>query len=352
LSGPGTAPAAEDASLPTVSVVMPVYNSAWVLEECLRRILDQDYPREKMELVLADGGSSDGTRELALRLGVGRVLDNPLRTGEAGKAVGVMAARHDIVALIDSDNLLPDRQWLRRMVAPFADPEVFASEPWDYTWRAEDSLITRYCALLGMNDPLCYFLGNYDRRSVLSGTWTGLDLEQQDRGDWIKVGLREDALPTIGANGFLIRRADLLSTQTQPYLFDIDCVYDLVRAGRSRVAKVKVGIIHLYCRGFGDFARKQRRRIRDYLYYRTHAQRRYPWASFPRARLVWFIVATVLVLPTLAQALLGWIRSRDAAMLFHPLACLATLGVYGSGVIRARLLGRSEILDRSGWGKR
>ncbi|MGH7442479.1 MAG: glycosyltransferase [bacterium] len=338
-----------DSGLPSVSVVIPVYNSAWVLRDCLERIQGQNYPADKVEIILADGGSGDGTRELAQALGVTAIFDNPLRTGEAGKAVGVLKARHEIIALIDSDNLLPDPGWLRRMVAPFDDPDVFASEPWEYTWRPQDSLITRYCALLGMNDPLCLFLGNYDRRGVLSRSWTGLELEQEDREDWVKAALREDALPTIGANGFLIRREDLLATQTQPYLFDIDCVYDLVRSGRVHVAKVKVGIIHLYCRSFGDFARKQRRRIRDYLYYRGHAQRRYPWASFPTARLVWFIVATVLVLPTLVQALLGWFRSRDAAMLFHPLACLATLGVYGSGVIRAKL-GSSAILDRGTWG--
>ena len=60
----------------------------------------------------------------------------------------------------------------------------------------------------------------------------------------------------------------------------------------------------------------------------------------------------MLVLPTLWQAMVGCFRSRDAAMLFHPLACLATLGVYGSGVIRGRLLGKPEILERGSWGKR
>lgn len=342
---------AADAALPTVSVVIPVYNSAWVLGDCLRRIRGQDYPAAKVEVILADGGSTDGTLELARSLGVERIFPNPLRTGEAGKAVGVRQARHDIIALVDSDNLLPDEGWLRRMVEPFADPEVFASEPWEYTWRAEDPLITRYCALLGMNDPLCYFLGNYDRRCVLSGRWTGLKLEQEDRGGWIKAGLRPEALPTVGANGFLIRRADLLATQVEPYLFDIDCVYDLVKAGRRHVAKVKTGVIHLYCRGLRDFARKQRRRVRDYLHYRQNAQRRYPWEAFPRLRLLWFVAASLLALPLLWQALRGWLRSRDRAMLFHPLACWATLGVYGWGVLRGSLLGKREILDRSGWGK-
>lgn len=336
-------------ALPTVSVVIPVYNSAWILGECLRRVREQDYPAQLIEVILADGGSSDATEAVARQFKVDAFLPNPLRTGEAGKAVGVLAAKHDIIALVDSDNLLPDAGWLRRMVEPFADPQVFASEPWAYDWRRDDSLITRYCALLGMNDPLCHFLGNYDRLNGLTGRWTGLDLQQEDRGGWIKVTLQERKLPTIGANGFLIRRKELLETPVSPYLFDIDNVYDLVRTGRVHVAKVKTGIIHLYSRSLSDFVRKQKRRVRDYLFYKANAQRRYPWGALSKGRLAWFCLASVLILPTVAQALWGYSRKRDLAWFFHPVACLATLLVYGTAVLKGALTGKQAALDREGW---
>ncbi|MBI4743983.1 MAG: glycosyltransferase [Actinobacteria bacterium] len=83
------------------------------------------------------------------------IVPNNLKTGEAGKAVGVKAAKNEIIALIDSDNILPCDDWLKRMVEPFEDKEIIASEPIKYTYRKEDSFITRYCALMGMNDPLC-----------------------------------------------------------------------------------------------------------------------------------------------------------------------------------------------------
>lgn len=337
------------AALPTVSVVIPVYNSAWVLGECLRRLRAQDYPAAKVEIVIADGGSTDDTLAVARKWGVRRIYPNPLRTGEAGKAVGVLKAKNEIIALIDSDNLLPDGGWLRRMVEPFADRQIFASEPWAYDWRPQDSLITRYCSLLGMNDPLCHYLGNYDRLNGITGRWTGLDLQQEDKGGWLKVRLEERKLPTIGANGFLIRRRDLLSTKVAPYLFDIDSVYDLVRAGRVHVAKVKTGIIHLYGRSFPDFVRKQRRRVKDYLYYKAHAQRRYPWGVFSKARLAWFCLASLLVLPNLWQALRGFVKKPDCAWFFHPLACLATLLVYATAVVQGALTGRQAALDRTGW---
>ena len=43
--------------LPSVSIVIPTYNSAKVLGECLHSIVDQDYPKDKLEVIIADGGS-------------------------------------------------------------------------------------------------------------------------------------------------------------------------------------------------------------------------------------------------------------------------------------------------------
>lgn len=66
------------------------------------------------------------------------MVPNPLKTGEAGKAAGLKHAKNDIIAFIDSDNILPDKDWLKRMVEPFDDPEIIASEPIEYTYRASD----------------------------------------------------------------------------------------------------------------------------------------------------------------------------------------------------------------------
>jgi len=61
-----------------------------------------------------------------------------------------------------------------------------ASEPLAFTVRAEDPALTRrYFALLGMNDPLCLFTKNYDRVCGITGRWTGLDVTQVDRGDYL-----------------------------------------------------------------------------------------------------------------------------------------------------------------------
>jgi len=328
-------------------VIIPTLNSASVLGSCLESIRSQDYPADRLEIVIADAGSTDNTLEVAAEYGVDRVVENKLVSGEAGKSAGFAAAGGEVAAFIDSDNLLTRPDWLEKMTAPFADEQVTGSEPLWYTWRPEDPLITRYCALTGVNDPLVSFLGNYDRLNYLTGRWTALDVRTEDRGDYLLVELDREMIPTMGANGFLVRSEALRRTKWQPYLADIDTVYDLACLGLNRFAKVKVGILHLYCPDVATFVRKQNRRIRDYTYYSRQGMRRYPWKRSSLPGLARFVVYCITLLPLLWQAARGALRKPDRAWLFHPLACWITLWVYAAGSIRARF--SSQAMDRKGW---
>lgn len=335
-----------------LSVVIPTLNSEKTLGECLASIRAQTLPRSSYEIVMADAGSSDRTLDIAREYGVETITENPLKTGEAGKTAGIRAAKGDMIALVDSDNILPDAQWLERMLAPFSDPEVIASEPIEYVRRDGDPALTRYFAMLGMNDPICLFTGNYDRVCAVTGKWTGLDIAQEDCGGYMKLRLQGDALPTIGANGFVFRRSLLDGVKWEPYLFDIDILYDRIRKeGSVCVAKVKTGIVHLYCERLGDFVRKQRRRIRDFLYFAQEKERTYPWNRQRRLGIVLFCLYTALILPLLWQMARGALRKPDRAWAYHIPACWATLWVYGIGAIAKAAGVRQAPVDRSYWQK-
>lgn len=329
--------------LPTVSIIIPTLNSERTLRDCLESIAAQDYPRDKLEIIIADGGSTDSTLSIisnfsspaqeAKTLNI-IVVPNNLKTGEAGKAAGLKHARNEILAFIDSDNILPDKNWLKRMVEPFNDPEIVASEPIEYTYRKNDGYITRYCALIGMNDPLCLFLGIYDRYSTLTGKWTGIEHKEEDKGSYIKIEFNKAELPTIGANGFLIRMSALEKCNIGDYLFDIDIIYELLTIGNgvatisNRFAKVKTGIIHIFSGDIKTFARKQRRRISDYLYYNKLGVRKYPWKSVSKIKFIKFIFSCFMFIPLLKQSLKGYLKKADYAWFFHPIACWITLWEY------------------------
>ncbi len=344
-SGPGP-------RAPSVSVILPTLNSARSLERCLASIRGQEYPPERVEIVVADGGSIDATLALAERFEVEKVVANSARTGESGKAVAIGHAEGDLLALIDSDNELPDPGWMRRMAAPFEDPGVFGAEPLRFEWRTDDPALNRYFALLGMNDPLCLFQGTYDRECAITGRWTGVPLPVVDRGDWLRLTLADPArLPTLGANGCLLRRAVLRDATWSPYYFDVDVIRQLVGAGHHGFAKVRCAIRHDYATRLRDVARKQDRRVRDALYYARTGLRESPWRDPSLRRgVVAFSASTVLLLPLLAQAVRGALRRPDRAWCYHVPVCWITLWQYARGCgLRARGRGSRGPASRDAW---
>ena len=330
----------------SVTAVIPTLNAERKLGACLSALLDQDYAGS-VSIVIADGGSRDATLDIARSFDA-TIVPNPLRTGEAGKAAGLRVATGELVLLLDSDNTLVGRDWLTRMAAPFEDPEVVASEPIRWEYRRDDHPVNRWHALTGVADPVALFIGNYNRHSTLTGRWTDLPVHEEQRDGWRRIRLSEGAMPTLGANGYLVRRSAFEWVPVGDYLFDIDHAYELVRHGHPTMALVDVSIHHDFCDGYRQFMRKTRRRIDDYLYFSSVGRRSYPWQWRRRRRgLGEFVLSTTTLIPLIADVRLGMHAVRDPAWWFHPVACWLTLCIYAAGTIRGLI--RPAILDREAY---
>ena len=82
---------AKTATPPTVSIILPVLNEAPQLERCLASVAGQSY-RAIVEIVVADGGSSDDTRSVVAGFPRVVVVDNPRRIRPAGLNAAIAAA--------------------------------------------------------------------------------------------------------------------------------------------------------------------------------------------------------------------------------------------------------------------
>lgn len=105
LAGPEAQGGVEFRPLPVVSVVMPVRNEAGFIERSLRSVLGQDYPADRMEVIVADGMSDDGTREL-VHAAAGhdtrvRLVDNPGRIAPTALNAALARARGTIIVRVD-----------------------------------------------------------------------------------------------------------------------------------------------------------------------------------------------------------------------------------------------------------
>ena len=141
---------------PPVTVIVPAFNEGVGIERAVRSLAGGDYPAH--EVVVVDDGSDDGTAELVEGLGLEGV--RVIRQANAGKAAalstGLAAASAEVIVTVDADTVF-EEDTLRRLVEPFADPEVGAA--------AGNTKVGNRRGLLGRWQHIDYVIGfNLDRR--------------------------------------------------------------------------------------------------------------------------------------------------------------------------------------------
>ena len=95
------------AQLPLVSVVIPMRNEAQHIAACLDSVLAQDYPADRLEVIVVDGESDDDSARVLRGYGERlRVLRNPGRIVPTAMNIGIRAARGTIVARVDAHTVL------------------------------------------------------------------------------------------------------------------------------------------------------------------------------------------------------------------------------------------------------
>ena len=104
---------------PFVSIVIPCRNERDSIGPCLDSILTSDYPQDRLEIVIADGMSDDGTREVITRYASAhpaiRMIDNPNRITPCALNLAIRAARGDIIVRMDAHAAYPP-DYLHRLV--------------------------------------------------------------------------------------------------------------------------------------------------------------------------------------------------------------------------------------------
>jgi glycosyltransferase involved in cell wall biosynthesis len=93
----------------SVSVIVPCRNEIKFIEKCLDSIIAQDYPKEKLEILVVDGFSEDGTREIIKNYSDNyqfiKLLDNPKKIAPSAINIGIKNATGDIIIRMDAHNI-------------------------------------------------------------------------------------------------------------------------------------------------------------------------------------------------------------------------------------------------------
>jgi 1,2-diacylglycerol 3-beta-glucosyltransferase len=204
------APAARDlpdADLPPISVLVSCKNERFVVAGLVSALLALDYPADRLQLVVVDDGSDDGTGEILDARAAAEprllALHREAGQGRVGKSAGLNSAlprlTGEVVVVFDADHQ-PHADVLRRLAAHFADPAVGAVQGRCRIRNAADSPLAR---LITIDYLAGYLVNEFGRQSVFGlpaygGANCAIRLESlRALGGWNEKSVTEDTDVTM-----------------------------------------------------------------------------------------------------------------------------------------------------------
>jgi glycosyltransferase involved in cell wall biosynthesis len=318
--------------IPQVSVIIPTLNAEAILENCLASIARQNYPREKIEIILADAFSQDRTREIAKKFGA-IILDDDGKNMEEGKRLALRRARGEFIIFVDADNEITHADYFKLAVKALAkNPEALGVESYYLPSPKMSSFCAYLTALLHISDPTAWLMSANPQ----------LVARENETERWT-LPPKTFSYP-LGANGFVFRRADLESVAANENFQDTHVAMFLMKSGKREWLRIRGrGVHHYYVQTLGGFIKKRRRATVHFL--SVQRETRVNWMNEKPLVPLWLAtIYCVTFLGPIFHTVRGIFRDGDARWFWHLPTCLGS--VFGNvwGVITYKLRGGEKNL--------
>lgn len=310
---------------PLVSVIITTYNEGKVISKCLSRIRNQTYPQSKIEIILVDDDSTDNTVEIAKEFNV-RVVRSGFRHIERAKSIGLSYAKGEFILFVDADVFLFPSDYIEKTVMLFSKyPYIVAAQTVRWHYKRSDYLINRYCNLFGINNPLVLFLGKRGTLMTTEKQWFDNKVIVK-RGRYFVIAKFDTAnLPTVGSNGYMVRKDVVFKTSWNPLFFHLDTSYEMVEQGLNEFALTTLAVEHDFAHSLWEYHKKLYRNIFLFFKYRKYRVYNYDISPF-KLFIVLFLMLTIIV--PFYQSMVGYIKKADSAWFLHPILCITVPVVY------------------------
>lgn len=324
---------------PEVTVLITAHNEAEQIEPCLHAILEQNFPMERVEILLIDDRSTDRTAEYARRMCGDRLrvvrIDHPperLTTRQVALDTGIRMARGEVVLITDVDGRVP-REWIHELTGHLSHRDGAVSAPVIFAggWR----VMARYQTL----DALVRFtLYRWANRHGLASGLVGANLAVR-RSAYLQSGGLE-AVGFAPAEDLALGAALSHSGWTLRYL-------------------TRPVVRNEACRRVSELIARDRRRVR-------HGARSLTLITLAYLLVNWLLIGLAVALGGIWMLLLvvrylvgmfgivtavtqyGSLRLLKWVYLYEPLILLQLTWVYLSNLVRPRLRWGGQTYDRRG----
>ncbi|HWA52007.1 MAG TPA: glycosyltransferase family 2 protein [Patescibacteria group bacterium] len=301
--------------LPKVSIIILSFNGENYLVDCLSSIRKQNYPKNKIEIVVVDNGSKDKSVEIARKFKC-KVLIKPKTDIYENWVFGMKIITGDFVYMVDQDIELRDKNFIKKMVRPlFEDESISGSYTRAYP-NKKMSWINRYLSYQpSMCDPLYEFLTPSIQSSVVK------------KNKNYELCVFNDT--NINAESRMLYRLSVFKKTPNwkaKRLFDHDILVSTVKLGFNKFAYVPAaGFYHYHAKDFRSLLRKRVRNLKIHFFpYQSLLQ--YKWVDSKQKKQVlrlflWVIYAN-LFFPAFLKGVYKTLKYKDVVLLMEPMVVI------------------------------
>lgn len=304
---------------PLVTFVIPTLNAESFIESCLQAIRQQNYPQDKIEIIVADAYSKDATVAIAKKYGA-IVIENPEILHEPGKTLATKEANGEIIFYTDADNIIVGQSWIRDMVSAYQNEENVIGLLPQTIPPPDSSALNRYLGYL-FTDPLTWFIYGSAANPV---DYSKIYQPIKQTANYTLYRFQQKNHPLFGLSQGsgatkLFRRGGEGASD------DILSGIQMIEQGGLIAVVPNAGVYHYHVTSLSNFLRKYRWRVRNNLTQEITQMglvNRLKYFNFGRKlKLLLFIpYALSLIFPFISSLRLA-IRWRDPVMFWHTLTC-------------------------------
>lgn len=321
---------------PKISLIFVAYNDAQGVKRCLESVRQQSYPRDLIDIVFVDDGSTDDTAKVARSFGA-RVFVHPRGYIYKNWILGMHNIKGDFIFSLETDIVLAGKDFIKKMVLPMLeDNRIIASftdeksSP-DMHWSARFLTYTH-----AMCDPLLEFLLDKLENKII-----------ERKKDYALCKFDEKFQQTVRMF-YRVKYLKKTPNWKADNYFDHDFVVNCIRSGYPYFAYVPhPGYVHYTVISLKQLIEKRVRNVKMHFlpYYK---KTEYVFLNTEKKsevlKLILFVIYANLLFPAAIRGLFRFLKHKDWVLLMEPIIAIGVMDALIITFLKDKK-GRMYILD-------
>lgn len=315
---------------PVVSIMIATFNSGKILSRTLDSLVSQSYPREKMDIMIVDGGSTDNTLELAEKYGC-RILINEKTEPVNAKLIGANNALGKYLVTLDHDEVLENERSIELKVRALQDnPNCKVALCSGYKRPKDYPGLNEYISEFG--DPFSLFVYRFPKSDFFFGKkLRGKYKVNKDENEYFVVDFLSQKSSIIMELCCVATMIDLDYFKKIPNAFVdagtmVHLFYHMLEEGTGSVIVLKNdAVVHYSADSLKAYYPKLKWRVCNNIHFTNMANSgftgRTEHQTGVKIRKYFFIPYTLLIVPALFDSIYYSLSRKNAAYLLHIIFC-------------------------------